>query len=158
MVWQERMTESPRISARACIRRDGRILLSKYKDHRGYWYVMPGGGQRAGETLEECLQREVHEELGVPVRVHGMMFVREIIADRHKDKELPVDFHQVEVIFDCSLPDGAEPALGGTLDPDQVGHEWIELSKLKDYLFFPVALADRISDPDLLGKYLGEIR
>ena len=27
----------------------GSILLSKYRDDRGFWYVTPGGGQQAGE-------------------------------------------------------------------------------------------------------------
>jgi ADP-ribose pyrophosphatase YjhB (NUDIX family) len=119
---------------------------------------MPGGGQRSGETLEECVVREVREELDVTVRVNGMMYVREIIADRHEDTELPGDFHQVEVFFGCSLPEGGEPDMGKHPDPDQVGHEWVELGKLKDILFFPRALADRILDPELSGKYLGEMR
>ena len=150
--------QHPRISARACIRENGAVLLTKHRDHRGFWYILPGGGQRCGETLKECLVREVHEELGITIDVHGMMFIREIIADRHEDKELPKGFHQVEVFFECTLPAGSAPQLGRTPDPYQVGHEWVKLERLKDILFFPNEIADKLTDPSLQGKYLGEIR
>jgi 8-oxo-dGTP pyrophosphatase MutT (NUDIX family) len=133
-------------------------LLSKYKDHRGHWYVMPGGGQQAGETLEECLVREVEEELGITVEVGALMYLREIIEERHRGTDLPAGFHQVEVFFDCVLPDGEEPNMGQVADAHQVGHAWVELDRLKDLLFFPLALADRITDPALRGRYLGDMR
>lgn len=152
------MKKQPRISARACVRRNGHILLSKYKDDRGFWYVMPGGGQCAGETLQECLVREVEEELGVVVKVGNLMYIREIIADRHEDTNLPDGFHQVEVFFECSLPDGSEPQLGRTPDPGQVGHEWVGLDRLTEILFFPIGIADKVTHPDLSGLYLGEMR
>ena len=152
------MNKSPCISARACIRKDGAILLSKYEDDRGYWYVMPGGGQRLGETLQECLIREVREELGAVIEVHEMMYVREIIADRHEDTNLPEGFHQVEIFFACSLPEGAEPEMGKCPDADQVGHEWVNVQRLRDILFFPIDIADRIDDSQLAGRYLGEMR
>jgi 8-oxo-dGTP pyrophosphatase MutT (NUDIX family) len=119
---------------------------------------MPGGGQRSGETLKECLIREVEEELGVTVEVHGMMYIREIIADRHENTDLRDGFHQVEVFFECSLPDGGQPELGVSPDPDQVGHEWVDTTRLKDILFFPMEIADKVTDPELNGKYLGEMR
>jgi 8-oxo-dGTP diphosphatase len=152
------MNQAPRISARACIIRDGSILLSKYEDQRGFWYVTPGGGQQRGETLAECVAREAHEELGISVNVHEMICVREIIADRHHDSLLPQGFHQVEVFFRCTLPDSANPALGPNLDSGQVGHEWVELARLKEILFFPLGLADQIGNGHLTGKYVGEMR
>ncbi len=150
--------ERPRVVARACVRRNGRILLTKYKDDRGFWYVMPGGGQHVGETLQECLVREVEEELGVVVNVGGLMYVREIIANRHKETRLPDGFHQVEVFFECSLPHESEPLCGRTPDPGQVGHEWVSLDRLTEILFFPIGIADKVNHADLYGQYLGEMR
>ena len=152
------MKEKPRISARACIRRNGSLLLTKYRDNRGFWYAMPGGGQHSGETLQECLIRELQEELSVTVTVGSLMYIREILSDRHEDTNLPEGFHQVEVFFNCSLPDGSEPEMGRHPDLEQIGHEWVALEKLQEILFFPIGIAERVTHPELSGQYLGEMR
>jgi mutator protein MutT len=51
--------------------RDGKFLITKRPrgSHlAGYW-EFPGGKQEEDETLEECLKREIMEELGVDVKV-----------------------------------------------------------------------------------------
>ncbi len=53
------------------LQQDGMVLITKRPagSHlAGYW-EFPGGKQEVGETLEECLEREMKEELGVNVRV-----------------------------------------------------------------------------------------
>ena len=49
------------------IRPDGDFLLTSRpvgKVYEGYW-EFPGGKLEAGETVEQALQRELHEELGI---------------------------------------------------------------------------------------------
>lgn len=51
----------------AFIIKDEKILLIKrIKPNRSYW-VFPGGGREKGERLEDCLKREMSEELGLRV-------------------------------------------------------------------------------------------
>lgn len=58
------MTE-PRIRVSAILRREGRVLLCRHeKAGREYW-LLPGGGVNAGESLARALQRELTEELGI---------------------------------------------------------------------------------------------
>lgn len=56
-----------RISCRAVIIKDGKILLSHETKH-GDSYMSPGGGIETGELSEECVEREVLEETGYIVK------------------------------------------------------------------------------------------
>lgn len=52
-----------RVSLKAFIRnKDGKILVCK-EGSQEYW-SLPGGGWDHGETEDDCLRRELHEELG----------------------------------------------------------------------------------------------
>jgi 8-oxo-dGTP diphosphatase len=51
------------------IREDGALLLStrpEGKPFAGYW-EFPGGKIEAGESVQEALRRELHEELGITI-------------------------------------------------------------------------------------------
>jgi len=58
---------SKRIRYQGAILRDDHLLLIKHRDHvdgREYW-IIPGGGRENGETEEECVVREMCEDLHV---------------------------------------------------------------------------------------------
>jgi|YNPNPStandDraft_1061719.scaffolds.fasta_scaffold12171_3 mutator protein MutT len=57
--------------AAALIERDGRLLIAQRKkgDECGHKWEFPGGTILPGETAEECLARELYEELGIRVQV-----------------------------------------------------------------------------------------
>ncbi|HMM85893.1 NUDIX domain-containing protein [Azohydromonas sp.] len=51
------------------IDRNGRFLLTSRPDgkvYAGYW-EFPGGKLEAGESVEQALRRELHEELGITI-------------------------------------------------------------------------------------------
>jgi 8-oxo-dGTP diphosphatase len=58
-----------RLSVKAIIIREGHLLVLKCRDELGAWYVLPGGGQQVGETLDQALRRECLEELGCEVHM-----------------------------------------------------------------------------------------
>ncbi len=51
----------------------GRVLVAQRKQGQqlGLKWEFPGGKVEAGETLEECLEREIHEEMGIKIFVAG---------------------------------------------------------------------------------------
>ncbi len=53
-----------RVAVRALIVADNKILAVKEVDG-GDWWAIPGGGVDYGESLKECLIREIEEEIGV---------------------------------------------------------------------------------------------
>jgi mutator protein MutT len=58
--------------AAAVIEKNGKILIAqrseKAKYHPGLW-EFPGGKAEAGETLQECLKRELYEELDIHAEI-----------------------------------------------------------------------------------------
>jgi 8-oxo-dGTP diphosphatase len=60
-----------KLVAAAIIISKGKVLIARRRQgdsHQGFW-EFPGGVVEPGETLEECLSRELMEELGVAATV-----------------------------------------------------------------------------------------
>lgn len=91
--------QTPRttVAARGVIRHDGRLLL--VTDGDGYWYA-PGGRMEPGETLPQCLAREVYEETGLSVQVGDVLAVSEYLD--------PTGEHKIECFFAATVPDAGE--------------------------------------------------
>lgn len=107
------------------------------RDKSGVFYILPGGGQRHGETLRQGLKRECLEEIGTSVEVGELLYVREYIGKNHEFHQAHHAFHQVESVFRCSLPDPGGIGPGSELDKKQVGIEWIPLHELPQRRFLP---------------------
>ena len=147
-----------RNSAKAVIIRDGHLLLTVNKDDDGVFYQLPGGGQHVGEPLAEALRRECREEIGVDVIVGDLRYVREYIARHHEFAATDGDVHQIEYMFACRLPEGAEPADGHEPDSMQVGVEWVPLERLGATRLYPAALIPLLASACADGPvYLGDV-
>ncbi len=61
--------------AAGLIFRNGRLLIAQRptQAHLGGLWEFPGGKREPGETFEQCLARELREELGVEVEVGAMI-------------------------------------------------------------------------------------
>ena len=74
--------------------RDKRILLCR-KRHSTSLLILPGGCLEAGESVDECLVREIREELG-EVRISGLAYVGEYtdVAAGDRSKTVRVQLYR----------------------------------------------------------------
>jgi A/G-specific adenine glycosylase len=89
----------------AVIRRDGKLLIAQRSPNGmlgGLW-EFPGGKQQPGETLPECLRREIREELGVDIAVDAP-----IVSVKHSYTHFKITLHA----FYCRLLAGVPQKLG----------------------------------------------
>ncbi len=111
----------------AVIRRDGKVLLAQRPQNGllgGLW-EFPGGKQEPGESLPDCLAREIREELGAEIEVG-----KAVGEFRHAYTHFRITLHA----FECRLIEG-EPR---PVEAQDV--RWVELSGLGD---FPMGKVDR---------------
>lgn len=152
--------KSVRSAARALIVHHGELLTITMRRGRGQlFHILPGGGQRHGETLHQTLLRECREEIGLEPIVGPIAYVREYIGRNHGFRQAHREFHQIEVVFRCQLAPGATPAAGHEADKHQVGLAWIPLGQLPEVEFYPACLKEHIRQNDIRVDplYLGDI-
>jgi mutator protein MutT len=120
----------------ALIFRAGKLLITQRhaRSHLGGMWEFPGGKREPGETFEQCLVREIREELGVEIAV-GKLF--EEIRHDYEEKSVHLKF------FACELLAGEPQPL------DCAALKWIERSELSAHEF-PAA------DARLLEKLLAQ--
>jgi len=91
--------------AAGLIFREGLLLITQRRqgDHLGGLWEFPGGKRESEETFEQCLRRELQEELDVRVEVLNLI---EVIAHEYAEKSVNLRF------FRCRLIDSEPRAIG----------------------------------------------
>ena len=145
-----------RNSAKAIIVRDGCVLLIRISDQSGEWCVLPGGGQKHGESLRETVWRECLEEIGVTVQVGELRLIREFIGKNHDDDE---DVHRVEFMFECQIDADAVATNGAEVDTCQTGIVWAPLPEIAAYRLYPTGLVQilRAGVSTVECTYMGDV-
>jgi len=106
----------------------GRYLITRRRagTHlEGYW-EFPGGKREPDESVEECLRRELSEELGADFAVGERV---ETVTWQYPEKTVVLHFYRCRVA-------------GGVVEPREAqAIRWVEPARLRDYEFPP---ADRV--------------
>ena len=107
----------------ALIRRDNEVLATQrgygnYKD----WWEFPGGKVEAGETPEQALSREIHEELAAEISVEEYFTTVEY--------DYP-EFHLSMACYWCSVEKGRLTLL------EHEAARWLSLKDLRQVKWLP---------------------
>jgi 8-oxo-dGTP diphosphatase len=115
----------------ALIFHEGRLLITQRHTnaHLGGLWEFPGGKREANETFEQCLVREIREELGIEISI-GELF--EEVAHTYPEKTVHLKF------FICKLLHGETYPLGCA------AFKWIGKPELGNFEF-PAADAQLLS-------------
>lgn len=115
----------PHINVTAGLISHGENILIARRPHgyhlAGLW-EFPGGKQEPDETLEECLEREIKEELDIEI-----IAKRRLMTVRHEYEKKIVSLH----VFECAHIKGTPRGLDG----QEI--KWVKPSELRKYNFPP---------------------
>jgi A/G-specific adenine glycosylase len=106
----------------AVIRRNGRVLIAQRpaQGMLGGLWEFPGGKREPGETLIECLKREIHEELRLVIEVG-----QPVAVVKHAYTHFRITLHA----FACRVVSGRAKAAG------VAAFKWVRMSELDRYAF-----------------------
>jgi len=125
----------------AIIESEGKLLVCQRR--RGSKFELqwefPGGKTQANESLEQALERELREELGVMAQVG-----REVYRTIHKYDEMPEGPKVIELVFFAAR---VAPAEVRNLEFERI--EWREPAALRDLNFLA-------GDRELVRKLAGD--
>jgi A/G-specific adenine glycosylase len=100
----------------------GQVLIAQRREKAmlgGLW-EFPGGTLEAGESVPECIARELKEELGVETEIGGLLLVV-----HHAYSHFTIDLHVHEGRITRGRPRAIECA----------DWAWVRLNQLNDYPF-----------------------
>ncbi|MDZ4806022.1 MAG: 8-oxo-dGTP diphosphatase MutT [Candidatus Eisenbacteria bacterium] len=113
--------------AAGVIRQGEYVLIARRlaEAHLGGFWEFPGGTREDGESLEECLVREIKEELDLTVRVGRLALT---VRQEYPDRSLDLHFY-------LCTPVAGTPAAIGCAE-----FRWVTLRELSDFEFPPADL------------------
>src|SRR3989344_9424059 len=105
----------PEVATGVLIKNDkAEVFLGKSTKYGGLW-IVPGGHLEYGETLEECVRREVKEELDIELADVHFLNIQETIRPTEYQKD--PEKHFIFVNFVSTMADTAAEI---TLDPNEL--------------------------------------
>lgn len=87
----------PRLTSAVLVINDGKFLLAERnkENYNGYW-IIPGGGVKFGETIQDAAIREIKEETNLDVEIIKQIGYKEVI-------NVPGNYHSI-VFFYLAKP------------------------------------------------------
>jgi len=108
--------------AAAIIEKSNKILIAQraLRDNYGGLWEFPGGKQEYGESIEECLKRELYEEFGIKASVGSYVCSSFFQLHNRPFEILAFKVNSYQGIFQCNVHETIH---------------WINVSELANYTF-----------------------
>lgn len=106
----------------AIIEKDNKILITQRKKgkHGEFLWEFPGGKLEKGEAPEDCIIREICEELNIEIKVKDIF---DVVYHRYEN------FNLLMLVYKCNY-------VSGEIKANEVeDFKWVELKDLKKYEF-----------------------
>ena len=131
---QDATTPSQRVAAYGICVREGDILLTRLSANTGRpgAWTLPGGGIDHGEHPRDAAIREAHEETGLHVEVHQVLFVDSAHYTGQSPEGSPHDHHAIRIVYVMTTADVSPPLVldvGGSTD----AAAWVPLAAIDEY-------------------------
>ena len=133
------MADKPIEVAAGLVFRNGKLLITKRPEgsHLAGLWEFPGGKREANETIEQCLHRELREELGIEVSLGQAL---EFVTHSYPWKTVQITF------YSARLAKGEPSAI------ECAGLDWVTRENLAKFQF-PAAdqrlISRLVDDPSL---------
>ena len=114
------------VGAAVVVNRKGEVLIAQRrdKDMLGGLWEFPGGKQETGETIQQCIVRELKEELGINIETGGFL-----ITVNHAYSHFTMQMHTYFAKIKSGRPRPIECQ----------NYRWVKISALRE---FPYSKAD----------------
>ena len=107
------------VGAAVVANRKGQVLVARRRseDMLGGLWEFPGGKQEPGETIRQCIARELHEELGIHAEVGDFL-----MTVHHAYSHFTMDLHTYHAKIRAGRPRPLQCA----------DYQWLEISELRN--------------------------
>ena len=126
----EQENKKPKAVVGVIIFKEGKVLVGKRRNKHGDGeYSFPGGALDYGESLVDCVKREVLEETGIKIK--NVRFLSVANSSKH------FGLHEVQIHFQADWESGEER----DLPEERIGEwGWYKINEIPEPFFFPAKL------------------
>ncbi|MDP5140555.1 MAG: NUDIX domain-containing protein [Spirosomaceae bacterium] len=134
-----------------CIVENDKLLVMCYRSGETDVYNLPGGNLEFGEKMNECLERELQEELQIEVEVGEMLCLADVFIEKTQKQTLHTIFRG-KIISGVPIPNPVETTTTGIY--------WLPFEELASVHLYPSigeqllkAIQNELSNP-FLGRVI----
>lgn len=109
----------------------GEYLLCRMSKNRGVFpgqWGLPGGGIEPGETMDEALEREIYEEVGIKIIQSKPWKFSDDLRKKIYPDGTEETIYMIYLLFKCLTEDEAI-----TLNDEFDAYAWVTLEQLEEY-------------------------